>query len=156
MPEWCVLWWTTNYMDHSGVYYIPTNFPTSKLRVYADYTAASGSTIAIAKGWHPDRQVEVSIVPVSSIQTTNQTITINVWTTWAGSANGASCREINYIYYPDLDVWQCNSKTLTYGYTVVSVIGAGGNESIARGVGLKNGGPSTVEEWLAVRGFTKE
>lgn len=152
-PEWCTLFWSSNYVSQSDTtYYVPTNFPTPKIRVYLDDTWVTNITITTPKNWNPGREVEVHILPVHQMSPTNRStkVTCAGGPTVAEQYNAVGTYSDTCLhFYPDTGYWE--SRVELFRQFPFSF-----NQSGQRYNFLPNAGPETVEEWLALREAEKQ
>jgi hypothetical protein len=145
-PETCTLVWSTNYMTNSdATYYVPTNFPTKKLMLYLCDELVTNVNVDVPRFWTPPRDVEIDLIPVRPVNSTSPR-SLNIKCAGGGVAtfqNNSAFRFFRFIYNHDMEAWSMCSFTLPVMPRFISASG-----EFAQPTPL--GGPSTVEEWMAL------
>jgi len=142
-PETCTIWWSdSNIKSGTGASdynWIPTNFPTRKLRLYI-YVTNGVHVFSIPDDFAPDLGKTVTVVHLYTGPCTNYLRFGSALIHNTAVSSGTSIRAYEFVWDPCAKAWTLDSRAEQVPpYTLTT---SGRYDSPPPGV------PSTVEEWL--------
>jgi hypothetical protein len=152
VTDTCTLFWDTSVVSASNEKYVlPTNFPTRRLLVYFDDSAATNITITTAANWDPGREIEIEVVPLCIPNTNNVPVRATFLTfsekksTLHGITSATQYRRYLLRFHPDEGQW----KILTFALNQYpSTYTLDGTRKYTATIPAT--APATVEEWIVL------